>query len=135
MMRARAFIVGLSILALTSSAYAGDLRESAVKAARQQAGTPSGVSGGRGNPLLLPGAGLVAVGMGLTLWGLLHTSDGKYVTPIDVSKTSSPKMVGAGLALVGGGGALLFWGSQRSKHLPTLTVGAQSVGVAKILSW
>jgi hypothetical protein len=135
MKRARAFIVGLTILAVTSPAYAGDLRDSAARAARQQAQTQPAVSRGTGNPLVWPGAGLVAAGMGMTLWGLLYTSDGKYVTTSDVSKTSSPKMVGAGMALVGAGGALLFWGSQRSKHMPSVMVGAQSVGVAKVLSW
>jgi hypothetical protein len=44
-------------------------------------------------------------------------------------------MVGAGLALVGTGGALLFWGKARSQRLPRLSVGFGGVGVSKTVSW
>jgi hypothetical protein len=72
--------------------------------------------------------------MGMMLWGLLHTSDGKYVTPADVSKTSDPHLVGAGAALVGAGGTLLFL-STRHGHSPSVALGPHSLTVSKRLAW
>jgi hypothetical protein len=135
---ARLIVVGLCVAGLARPAFAGDLRTSVAKAARDQvqtAQTPAaGVPQNR-NLMVWSGGALVGVGLGMTLWGLLHTSDGKYVTPIDVSKTSSPGLVGAGLAVIGGGGALLFVGSHRGRSSAAVSFGPRGVALSKSVSW
>jgi hypothetical protein len=136
MMRAaRIAIVALSVLSLASAGFAQDLQTSITQAAKAQAAqtqatTPAPAGGSR--TTLWAGSALVAAGMGMTLWGLLHTSDGRYTTPIDLGKVSSPGLVGGGLAVVAGGGALLFLGSRHSSA--SVAIG-RGIAVSKQVSW
>jgi hypothetical protein len=130
----RLFRIGVAwllVLGLTTPTFAGDLRESIANAAEQAAQQPPAKIPAA---TLWPGVALVGAGMFMTLYGFLHTTGGKFVSG-EVSKESNEKLGGAGLALVGAGGALLFLGSQRAKTAPSVTFGAGRVGLAKRVSW
>jgi hypothetical protein len=136
MKMARIAIVALSVVCLATSALAGDLQSSAARVAKAQAQTQAAQAkaAGGNHGMLWAGGGLVGVGMGMVLWGLLHTSDGKYVTPIDMGKVSDPKLVGGGAAVVAAGGALMFLGT-RHQPAASMQFGLHQVSVSKAISW
>jgi hypothetical protein len=120
-------ISGLS----TSAALAGDLGTSIAKAAEQQAqARPSKID----NKYLWPGSALFVGGMALAVYGFLHTKGGDFVAG-EVSKESKTEIGGAGLALAGLGGAVLYLGSQHAKRAPSITLGAGRLAVSKHVSW
>jgi len=126
----RAFAV-LAMLSLSTASFAGDLQDSIAKAAQQQAETsPPKIDKG----YLVPGAALFVAGMSMAVWGFLHTSGGEFVSGA-VSKESNTKLGGAGLAVAGAGGALLFYGSQHAKHAPSVGVGARQLTITKRVAW
>lgn len=130
---ARALIASVAILGLSAASFAGDLQKSITKAAQQrtQAQTPS-------SPIdkgyLWSGGALVAVGMSMALYGFLHTSGDEFVSSGVVTE-SNTKLGGAGLALAAVGGAILYVGSQHSKHAAAITVAPGRLGIAKRVSW
>ncbi len=138
MRRAQIVVVAACILGLAGSAVADDLGTSVARVAKAQALAQAQAVQREGTTdrraMLWSGGGLVAAGMGMVLWGLLHTSDGKYVTPADVSKTSNPNLVGAGAAVVAGGGALLFLGTRPGRS-SSISFGPHRLTVSKGVSW
>ncbi len=75
---AQVVVAAACILGLAGSAFADDFGASVERVAKAQAQAlqqPAGTTSHSG--MVWSGGGLVAVGMGMTLWGLLHTSDGK----------------------------------------------------------
>jgi hypothetical protein len=131
-MRALRVLVAWSlVIGLSTSALAGDLRSSIAKAAEQQAQTQKTSIDNR---FLLPGSALFVGGMALVVYGFLHTKGGDFVSG-EVSKESKTEIGGAGLALAGLGGAVLYLGSKHSKRAPSITVGAGRVAVSKQVSW
>ena len=128
----RVFVAWSLISGLTtSSALAGDLLTSITKAAEQEAqARPAKIANG----YLWPGSALFVGGMALAVYGFLHTKGGEFVSG-EVSKESKTELGGAGLAIAGLGGALLYLGSQQTKRAPSITVGAGRVAVSKHLSW
>jgi len=127
---ARPLIVSVTILALSTPAFAGDLRESIARAAEQQAPPPAKIQ----KSYLVPGASLVVVGMSMALYGFLHTSGGEFVSG-SVSKESKTGVGAAGLALAGAGGAILFFGSEKARHAASLTVAPDRVTISKRVAW
>jgi len=128
---ARVLVASLTILGFSTATFAGDLQESIAKAARQeQAPKPPRVE----KAYLVPGSTLFAVGMGLAVYGFLHTSGGEF-TSGSVSKESRTGLGGAGLALAGVGGAILFMGQKRAAHAPSVTLAPGRVNVSKRVSW
>ena len=120
-------ISGLS----ASSALGGDLGTSMARAAEQEAqARPSKID----NKYLWPGSALFVGGMALAVYGFLHTKGGDSVSG-EVSKESKTEIGGAGLALAGLGGAVLYLGSQHSTRAPSITVGAGRIAVSKHVSW
>ena len=128
---ARALIITLAILGLSTASFAGDLQESIAKAAQQQ---EQASSRGIDKAYLVPGAALFIAGMSMTLYGWLHTSGGDFVSG-QVSKESKTELGAAGLGVAALGGAILYAGSQRAKHAPSVTVGPRRLTVAKRVSW
>ena len=127
----RALAASLAILGLSTSSFAGDLLESAVKAAQQQAqAQPSRID----KAYLWPGAGLFVAGMSMAVYGFLHTSGGEFVSG-EVSKESKTELGGAGLAIAGLGGGILYLGAQHAKRAPSITVGPGRITLAKRVSW
>lgn len=128
---ARTLVVSVTIFGLTTPAFAGDLRESIARAAQQPVQTTA-------RPMqksyLVPGAAMVVAGMAMATYGFLHTSGGEFVSG-EVSKESKTGLGAAGLAVAGAGGAILFLGSERARHAPSITVAPDRVTVTKRLAW
>ena len=126
----RTVVAWLLVLGLSSSAFAGDLKESIAKAAAEQAQQQQSRIP---NAYLWPGVALFVTGMTLTVYGFLHTSGGEFVSG-EVSKESKTTLGGAGLAVAGLGGAILFFGS-RANRAPSITVAPGRVTLSKHVSW
>jgi hypothetical protein len=129
----RLFRIGVAwllVFGLGTSAFAGDLRESIAKAAEEQAQQQQAKVP---NAYLWPGAVLFTVGMSMVVYGFLHTSGGEFVSG-EVSKESRTELGGAGLAVAGIGGAVLFLGS-RARRAPSITVAPGRVTLSKHVSW
>jgi hypothetical protein len=127
----RVFVAWSLISGLSTSALAGDLGTSIAKAAEQQAQAQTTRID---NKFLVPGSALFVGGMALAVYGFLRTNGGDFVSG-EVSKESKTEIGGAGLALAGLGGAVLYLGSQHSKRAPSITVGAGRIAVSKHVSW
>jgi hypothetical protein len=121
----------LLVFGLSTAAFAGDLRDSVANATFEQAQQPpKKIPSG----YLWSGAGLFVAGMSTAVYGFLHTKGGDFVSG-EVSKESNTALGGAGLAIAGLGGAILFLGSQHAKQAPSIAIGVGRVTVAKRVSW
>jgi len=132
---ARPLIASLIIVGLSTASFAGDLRDSIAKAAaEQQQQQPSASAPQIDRAYLIPGAALFVAGMSMAVYGFLHTSGGDFVSG-QVSKESRTGLGGAGLAVAGAGGAILFFGSQRAKNAPSVAFGRSRITVSKRIAW
>jgi hypothetical protein len=129
----RALVASMLVLTVSNVTFAGDLTESLAKAAADLQ-TTQGESHPIDKAYLWPGAALFVAGMTMTLYGWLHTSGGQF-TSGQVSTESKTEMGGAGLAVAGLGGAILFFGSQKAKHSTGVSITPGRVAVAKRISW
>src|SRR5262245_38076938 len=127
-------VVSALVLGLSTSAWAGDLQKSIASATFEQPQSQPRPAGKIPASFLWPGAALFVAGMTMATYGFLHTSGGEFVSG-EVSKESNTKLGGAGLAMAGAGGAILFLGHQRARSAPSIAVGPGRVAVAKKLSW
>jgi hypothetical protein len=132
MVLARPLIVSMAILGLSTSSVAGDLQDSIARAAVQQAQEVPPAKIGRG--YLVSGAALFVAGMSMAVYGFLHTNGGQFVSG-QVSKESRTGLGGAGLAVAGAGGAILFLGSQRAKGAPFVTFAPDRLTISKRVGW
>jgi hypothetical protein len=127
----RVLVVSLAILGLSTAGFAGDLHDSISRAAQQPAQTqPTKID----KAYLWPGAALFVAGMSMVVYGFLHTSGGDFVSG-EVSKESKTELGGAGLAVAGLGGAILYIGAQHSKRAPSIAVGPGRISLTKRVSW
>ncbi|MGH9140033.1 MAG: hypothetical protein ACRD2I_02695 [Vicinamibacterales bacterium] len=126
----RTALAWLLVLGLSSSAFAGDLKDSIAKAAQEQAQQPKTSIP---KPYLWSGAALFVTGMSMAVYGFLHTSGGEFVSG-QVSTESKTKLGATGLAVAGAGGAILFFGS-RVNRAPAITMGPGRMTVSKHISW
>ena len=127
----RAVVVIVAVLGVSTMAVAGDLQQSADKAAQQQARSkPAQMD----KAFLVSGGALFVAGMSMAVYGFLHTGGGDFVSG-QVTKESKTGLGAAGLGVAAAGGAVLFLGSQRARSAPSITVGAGRVTVAKRLTW
>jgi len=129
---ARPLIASLLMAGLSTSAFAGDLKDSIDRAAQQET-APSGTMQ-MDKAYLITGASLFVVGMSMAIYGFLHTSGGEFVSG-QVSTESKTALGGAGLAVAGAGGAILYWGAHKAKRAPSLTFGPKAFKVSKQLTW
>jgi len=129
---ARPLFVSLAIVSFSTASFAGDLHDSIAKAADQQQQRPPAPR--MDNRYLVPGASLFVAGMAMAVYGFLHTSGGEFVSG-SVSKESKTELGGAGLAVAGAGGAILFMGAKRAAKAPSVTFGPGHVAVSKRVSW
>ena len=128
---ARPLLASVVILGVSTSGFAGDLQGSIARAAQQPATAPSPkIDAG----YLIPGAALFVAGMSMAVYGFLHTSGGEFVSG-SVSKESKTELGAAGLAVAGAGGAILFFGRQRAKRAPSVTIGPNRFAVTKRVTW
>jgi hypothetical protein len=122
------------VAGLSTSAFAGDLQSSVARAAHDEAQQQQSDRTTIPKPYLIPGAALFIGGMAMTFYGFLHTKGGDFVSG-QVSKESNTELGGAGLAIAGLGGALLYVGAKRSKTSASVAVGPHGVTVSKRVSW
>jgi hypothetical protein len=127
----RVLVASVLVVGLSTSALAGDLMSSVAKAADQQ--EPAQKPRIEKTYAVLGGA-LFAGGMALATYGFLHTKGGEFVSG-EVSKESKTQIGGAGLAIAGAGGAILYLGAQKSKRSASVTVGNGRVALSKRVSW
>lgn len=128
---ARPLVASVLIFGMSTSGFAGDLHDSIAKAAHEQAQTPPPTID---KAYLIPGAALFVAGMGMTFYGWLRTSGGEFVGS-GVSKESKTELGGAGLAVAGVGGTILFLGWRHAKRAPSISVGPGRFEVSKRIAW
>ena len=130
----RVFVAFLAMAGIASSSVAGDLQQSIARAVAQEQARPPASGIHIDKEYLIPGASLFVIGMGMAVYGFLHTSGGEFVSG-QVSKESKTGVGGAGLAIAGAGGAILLLGAHHSSHAPSVTFGPHGVAVGQHLSW
>jgi len=128
----RPLIVSLIILGLSTASFAGDLHDSIARAAQQQ--EEKAPAAKMPAPYLISGAALFVAGMSMAVYGFLHTNGGEFVSG-EVSKESKTSLGGAGLAVAGVGGAILFMGARHAKHAPSVAFGPGRLAISKRLAW
>lgn len=117
--------------------FAGDLRNSVAKAATAAAKTdaqetPMTTKTG-GKSMLWGGTALFATGMTFGLYQFINNKNGSYAEFGEANATNK-KAGAAGLSMAFAGGALMLIG-HHAAHMPSLTFGGQTVGLAKKVSW
>ena len=128
---ARTLLATMVILGLSTASFAGDLQDSIARAAQQQAKVPSPTID---KSYMIPGTALFVAGMSMAVYGFLHTSGGEFVSG-EVSKESKTGLGGAGLAIAGAGGAILFLGAHHAKGAPSVKFGPKALTVSKRVAW
>jgi hypothetical protein len=139
----RLFRIGVAwllVLGLSTAGFAGDIRDSVANATFDQAQRTQEQGVKIPSGYLWPGVAMFAGGMGMALYGFLHTSDGQYVAvpPAGqggVSTSSNTALGASGLAVAAAGGALLFVGAKKGKSAPSIAVGPKGVSVVKRVVW
>lgn len=127
----RTGVASLLIAALSTPAFAGDLRESIARAADEQ--TPS-AGGSMPKGYLWAGTALFVGGMAAGLYGFLNNKNGEF--PEFGEANSTNRTLGtAGLVTAFVGGTVLFLGSRRANRAPAVTFGPGGVTVAKTVTW
>ena len=121
----------LLMFGMSTSTFAGDLGEAIGKAAQQQTQSQAAKID---KTYLWAGGALFVAGMSVAVYGFLHTSGGEFVSG-EVSKESKTRLGGAGLAIAGAGGAILYLGSQRAKTAPSISIRAGRVTLTKQIAW
>jgi hypothetical protein len=135
------FRIGIAaLLTLTVSgapAFAGELRDSVAAAATAAAKTDSQEtpmkSGGTNKAMVLGGSVLFAGGMAYGLFEFINNKNGSY-SEFGEAAATNKKAGAAGLSIAFAGGAMMLLG-KHGKSLPSLTFGAETVGLAKKVSW
>jgi hypothetical protein len=134
------FIVSTLVVAMSSSAFAGDLHEAIAKAASAAAQTPAQQTPPRSDaPMpkgyLWLGSGLFVGGLATAVYGFLNNKNGSF--PEFGEATSTNVAMGAtGLGIAFAGGALLFLGKKKANGSTTsIGLGPRQLTVSKRLTW
>jgi hypothetical protein len=124
----------LLVIGIATSALAGDLRQSIAKATEQQQQEERPSSRGTSKPLVWTGTALFVGGMAVGLYSFINNKNGGF-SEFGEANAVNKKLGAAGLATAFVGGTLIFLGSHRASHSPSVTIGAGRVNVSKQLSW
>jgi hypothetical protein len=127
----RPLIVSVTILGFSTASMAGDLKDSIARASLEQT-QPAAPK--LDKAYMIPGAVLFVAGMSMALYGFLHTNGGDFVSGA-VSKESNTALGAAGLGVAAAGGTVLFLGTRRAAHAPSITVGPNAVAITKRVAW
>ena len=135
----RTFVLSTLIVAMSSSAFAGDLHEAIAKAAAAAEQTPAQQTLPRSDaPMpkgyLILGSGLFVGGLTAALIGFLNNSNGDFPEFGEATSTNV-KMGAAGLATAFAGGAILFLGKRKANGSTTVNFGPSRLTVSKHLTW
>jgi hypothetical protein len=130
-----ALVVTLA-LSVAGTALAGDLKDSAEKAASADQSDVTKHTTGGARVETIGGLALFAAGMTAGLYAFINNKNGKF-SEFGEAAATNKKLGAAGISLAFGGGMMMFLGSHaaKAKQLPTLTVGKSSFGVSKQVTW
>lgn len=129
-----------ALLTVTMSgvpAFAGDLRDSVAAAASAAAKTdaqetPMKSTSGSSKAMFWGGTAMFAAGMTYGLFEFINNKNGGY-SEFGEAAATNKKNGAAGLSLAFAGGAMMLLG--RHHAMPSVAVGAKSVGLAKQVTW
>lgn len=131
-------VVSSLVVAMSTPAFAGDLRAAVAKAAAAEQTSSQQNTPGRNAPIpkgyLFIGSALFVGGMTAALVGFLNNSNGSYPEFGEATSTNV-KMGAAGLATAFAGGAVLFLGKRKANGSASITFGDRRLTVSKRLSW
>ena len=139
----RIAVVCFLVVAVSTSALAGDLLSTVAKAAEQQA-QQQNQSARRpmGKGYLWGGTVLFAGGMAAALYGFLHNRNTGYpgfrgndAPTFGEAKATNVTLGTVGLATAFAGGTLLFLGQRKARSSPSLSFGPHRMTVSQQLSW
>jgi hypothetical protein len=120
-------------LSLAGTALAGDLKDSAEKAASaDQTETAHRPGGARLETV--GGLALFATGMTVGLYAFINNQNGDF-SEFGEAAATNKKLGAAGISLAFAGGMMMFLGTHAAKKMPTLTVGKGSLAVGKQIAW
>jgi hypothetical protein len=123
-------IAWLLIVGLGTPAFAGDLRESAARAAKSEAQSQPG---SMPKVYLWTGTALFVGGMAVGLYGFLNNKNGSFPEFGEAEATNKP-LGTAGLVAAFAGGTVLFLGTRKAQS-PSVTFRPGGVTVAKTVRW
>ena len=122
-------------LSLSTTAFAGGLRESAEQAAAEGAQTQQMAPMPAGKTLVYTGSAVFAAGMATALYGFMRAGNGEYTQFGEATSRNKP-LGAAGIAAAFTGGTMMFLGSRGSRFLPSsVSVSQDGASVRKMVSW
>jgi hypothetical protein len=123
-------------LSLSTTAFAGGLRESAEQAAAEGSQTQQMSPPMRsGKTLVYSGSAVFATGMATALYGFMRTDNGEYAQFGEATSRNKP-LGAAGIAAAFAGGTMMFLGSRGSRFMPSsVAMSGNGVTVGKMVSW
>jgi hypothetical protein len=134
-------IVSSIIVAMSTPAWAGDLRDAAnagIPVSASRASEQATQEQNRSRPIskgyLYLGSGLFAAGLTVALIGFLDNRNGDFPEFGEATSTNV-RMGAAGLATAFAGGAVLFLGKRKANQSTSLSFGPRGVSVSRRLSW
>jgi len=133
----RTALIAALVFSIATPAVAGDLQRSITRAAAEaQAQQPEERAPARtmSKPLVYTGAALFVTGMAIGLSSFINNKNGTYAEFGEANAVNKP-LGAAGLGVAFAGGTMMFLGTHRAKHAPSIAVGAGGVKVSKQLSW
>jgi hypothetical protein len=131
----RIALVAALTLCVGGTALAGDLKESADKAAASEDQTETtGRANGKARVETIGGLAVFAAGMTTGLYAFINNKNGKF-SEFGEAAATNKKVGAAGISLAFAGGMMMFLGTHASKHLPAVTLAKGTVGVAKQITW
>ena len=122
-------------LSLSTTAFAGGLRESAEQAAAEGAQTQQMAPMPSGKTLVYTGSAVFAAGMATALYGFMRAGNGEYTQFGEATSRNKP-LGAAGIAAAFTGGTMMFLGSRGSRFLPSSVASRRTASsVGKMVSW
>jgi len=122
-------------LSLSTTAFAGGLRESVEQAAADGAQTQQMAPMPSRKPLVYTGSAVFAAGMATALYGFMRAGNGEY-TQFGEATSRNKALGAAGIAAAFTGGTMMFLGSRGSRFLPSsVSVSENGASVGKRVSW
>jgi hypothetical protein len=139
----RIAIVSMLVGGVTTPSWAGDLRESGVKAVEQQAAAAQSSavqSGSSGMPALKwSGRALFVGGMAVGLYGFINDKNGSF-SEFGEASSSNKHLGAAGLSAAFAGGVLMLVGTHHgggsgNSRLPSVAAAPGAVSISKNVTW
>ena len=116
----RIALIAALTLCVGGTAIAGDLKDSADKAAAGDQAETTGSTSGKARVETVGGLAVFAAGMTTGLYAFINNKNGKF-SEFGEAAATNKKLGAAGISLAFAGGMMMFLGTRASKHLPAVT--------------